>query len=156
MSLSLCMRGATRSPLRFGLLLAIALPLGCSSKPSPSRMELAVGSGERARATILERVADADRRERALQLLDQIVSAETALLERSSSLRAELFELNADYDADRAAFDSVYETLAIARTEALDDLLAPLSALEVVLQPEEWSALVETLEDSQGSWSEAQ
>ena len=141
---------------RLILLLALVLSPACSSDPAPSRMDLAVDTGEVARATVRERVADPDRRDEALALVDEITAVESGYVKRERAIRVQLFELNANFDADPDDFRLLYDDLEIARDQALDELLANLNTLEVVLTREEWLALTDSLEATQGAWSTAQ
>jgi len=142
-----------RSAPRGLLLIALALALGCSSKPTPDDPAVAHASGARARATIDANVTDPVRRERALQLVDQLVTAELAYLDRKEVLKSKLLTLNEDYDAERAAFLSVYQELDSARELAIEELLAPLDQLHSVLTEVQWNEVTGVLAESHGSWS---
>ena len=149
-----------RRPSRWALdallLMATLSVIGCSSKPAPTRNDLAVESQNTARATILENVEDGARRDRVLELADQLAATEINYLKNQDALMGDLLELNEDYDSERDSFTSTYGSLGILRSETAEELLGSLAALEQLLDPDEWNALVDSLNRTQGAWSEAQ
>ena len=149
-------RRPARRALGSLLLLATLLVVGCSSKPAPSPRDLSVASANSARATILESVPDSPRRDRALEIVDQLFEIETDYVGKKNALVDQLSELNADYDADRGSFTDTYDAFQTLRVVTIEGMLEKLQAMELLLDEDEWSALADNMDKTQGKWSAAQ
>lgn len=107
---------------------------------------------ERALATVREVVAEPERAERAVTLLEDYLSAEQAFADALTKGRDELRAVNARPDAQREDFAAVTASLNAQRSAFLDTTVRQLHTLRSELHAEEWAVLVAEIAQLDASW----
>lgn len=133
-------------------LLGVAVALGCASDPAIDRRALLEEGLARTRRTVAEVVDDADRRERALALLDEFAATEHQFLDDTGALHDRLDAVHADHAATRADYEVVLDALQSRRAGFADHVASSWVAFAGVLEPDELDSLVEAHAKEDERW----
>ena len=124
-----------------GALLLIAAAIGCASDPEPTPRMLLLEGVARTERSVRDVVADPDRRDHALAIVERFAAIEGAFLDDAEALRSRIATLHADHGAGRADYEPVLAELDATRRRFVDEVVDSWRALSDVLRPEERRAL---------------
>jgi hypothetical protein len=124
------------------LIAIIALfTVGCA-KMSPIDKE--VGTFDKLRTNVQEVVADPERAEQSLALVDELQREFDDIKELRLERKKRIKALNADYDASRAEFDTLLDGIAQDRLANQERVSQTYRQLLEVITTEEWAKLAKS------------
>lgn len=137
-----CLQLRRAAPLvlcTFAVTLAAAVA-GCGGSKA-SREQVITSHGQELREAVSSRVADEPRKARMLAILDQVDTVNRRFTQETRDFVENYRELNADYDATRAAFDRLFTDYSQKRVKARSDVLDLHFQLASLATADEWDAI---------------
>jgi hypothetical protein len=113
---------------------------GCKSA-KPTVDQTVEGSTQKLREAVSHDVADADRRDQMLKLVDQLEAVQKSFSKESSEFVAKYRTLNADYDSPRTAYEQLFSEFNVQRVQARDKALDLHFQLASLATEREWDHL---------------
>ena len=134
-----------RSPRPVALLLAVgalSLVFGGCGGTKLTRSEAIERYGQELREVVSARVIEEDRRNRLLRIVDQLEALHLHFSRETESFIRDYRALNAEYDAERPAFEQLFSDYNSRRIEARARALNLHFELASLATAEEWGAIV--------------